>query len=181
MHTSSLIMLTAMPLMAWRIYVRSRRLIGRQQLGKVRPWVQLVIFTIFVGLFSYVNIDHPLNLALLYGSALFGIALAWHGLKLTDFEANEEGLFYTPHTWIGVGLSVAFLLTVTYRVSMFMFTDTAPSLAQFGHTPAMVAVFGTFAGYYMTYAIGLLRWRASVSRADADANKSTGTDSMPFI
>ncbi len=170
MHTSTMIMLAATPLMAWRFYVRSRRLIGRQRLGKARPWIQLLIFTVFLGLFSHVNLGHALNLALLYGGALFGIALAWHGLKLTDFEANEEGLFYTPHTWIGLGLSAAFLLAVVYRISMFMFTDAAPSLAHFGHTPAMVAVFGTFAGYYMTYAIGLLRWRASVNRADTDAS-----------
>jgi len=165
MHTSTIIMLAAMPLLGWKMYNRTRRLIGRQKLTKARPWIQLVIFSVFLGLFSDVNLDHPLNLALLYGGALFGIGLAWHGLKLTDFEANDEGLFYTPHTWIGVGLSVAFFLAIAYRMSMFIFTDAAPSFANFGSTPPLVAVFGTFAGYYMTYAIGLLRWRTSVNRA----------------
>ena len=34
---------------------------------------------------------------------------------------------------------------------------------QIGSNPLTMAIFGTLAGYYVTYAIGLLRWRARVS------------------
>lgn len=169
MHTSTMIMLAVTPLLGWKMYNRTRRLIGRQKLTKARPWIHLVIFSLFLGLFSYVNFSHSLNLALLYGCALFGIGMAWQGLNLTEFDTTGEGLFYTPHTWIGVGLSAAFFLAVTYRISMFVLTDTTPSLSNFGRTPALVAVFGTFAGYNMTYALGLLRWRARVRRSEASA------------
>jgi hypothetical protein len=34
---------------------------------------------------------------------------------------------------------------------------------QLGASPLTMGLFGMLAGYYVTYAIGLLRWRASVS------------------
>ncbi len=34
---------------------------------------------------------------------------------------------------------------------------------QLGNSPLTLAIFGTLAGYYVTYAIGLLRWRARVA------------------
>ena len=39
-----------------------------------------------------------------------------------------------------------------------------PQSMQLGSSPLTMAIFGTLAGYYVTYAIGLLRWRAQVSR-----------------
>jgi hypothetical protein len=170
MHNSTMILLAATPLMAWKMYSRTRRLIGRQKLTPARPWIQLVIFTLLLGLFTWANLTHPLNLALLLGGVLFGLALAIHGLRLTEYEVTDDGLFYTPHTWIGIGLSVAFFAVVVYRLVLFGLTETTPSPSTMGRSPALVAVFATFAGYYLTYAIGMLRWRASVSRVDADAS-----------
>jgi len=34
---------------------------------------------------------------------------------------------------------------------------------QLGASPLTMAIFGTLAGYYVSYAIGLLRWRAQVA------------------
>lgn len=170
MYNSTIILLAAIPLMAWRVYSRTRRLIGRQKLTAARPWIQLVIFTSLLGLFTWANLTHPLNLALLFGGVLFGLALAIHGLRLTEFEVTDEGLFYTPYTWIGIGISVAFFAVVVYRLVLFGLTETTPALSTMGHSPALVAVFASFAGYYLTYSIGLMRWRARVRRVNADAN-----------
>lgn len=36
---------------------------------------------------------------------------------------------------------------------------------QYASSPLTLLIFGVLAGYYVSYAIGLLRWKASVKRA----------------
>jgi hypothetical protein len=37
--TSTVTLLVLVPLLIWRIHARFRRLVGRQRLSKVRPWI----------------------------------------------------------------------------------------------------------------------------------------------
>jgi hypothetical protein len=85
-------------------------------------------------------------------------------------------LFYTPHTWIGIGLSLAFMALVIYRLLLFSQTQVLPTPAESVKTPLLLAVFGGFAGYYMTYAVGLLRWRRRVSAGGDLANAAEVKD-----
>ncbi|MGC8698458.1 MAG: hypothetical protein ACP5Q0_08265 [Halothiobacillus sp.] len=163
MHNHTLILLAIAVLLAWRMVVRVRRLVGRQQLKPARPWITLSIFSLLLGFFLLAAHDHLGLLALLLGGGALGILLGRHGLKLTQFEARPEGLFYTPHTWIGIGLSVAFMALVIYRLVLFSQTQVLPTPAESVKTPLLLTVFGGFAGYHMTYAVGLLRWRRRVS------------------
>ena len=43
---STIALLALLPLVAWRVYMRFRRMVGRQQLSRVRPWITLAIFSI---------------------------------------------------------------------------------------------------------------------------------------
>ena len=77
---------------------------------------------------------------------------------------TPAGLFYTPNAHLGIALSLLLVLRIGYRVAMLALNgqNFDPQSMQLGTSPLTMAIFGTLAGYYVTYAIGLLRWRAQV-------------------
>ena len=48
-----------------------------------------------------------------------------------------------------------------YEISVMTAAQTQSQMQDFGRSPLTLAVFGTLAGYYTAYAVGILRWRAS--------------------
>ena len=54
-------------LVIWRFYSRIRRMVTRQKLSKVRPWVTVCVFPIVVIVFAVISIAHPLPLVALAG------------------------------------------------------------------------------------------------------------------
>ncbi len=112
------------------------------------------------------------TLALAAGSAV-GAALGTYGLRLTKFEQTVSGLFYTPNAHLGIALSLLLLGRIAYRASQVYLSAVPPAAtgADFVHSALTLLIFGTLAGYYVTYAIGLLRWRGRVTAATADAER----------
>jgi hypothetical protein len=165
-NASVLTLLALLPLIAWRMISRMRRLIGRQRLSRIRPWVSLVIFPLLLALLSLAARAHPQRLWFLGLGVALGGALAVFGLKHTRFERTPQGLFYTPNAHLGIALSLLLVLRLGYRFVMLQMNgqDFDPQAMQLGASPLTMAIFGTLAGYYVTYAIGLLRWRAQVGR-----------------
>jgi len=51
-HISVITLLALLPLIGWRMYARLRRMIGRQRLPRIRPWVTLVMFPLLLGLLA---------------------------------------------------------------------------------------------------------------------------------
>ena len=152
-------------LVVWRVYSRIRRAVGRQRLSKVRPWVTVVLFPLIFALLLATNFARPAAALAAITGALVGTGLGVLGTRLTKFEATPAGLFYTPNAHLGIALSLLFVLRLAWR---FVLLQTAgrnldPQAMQIGSNPLTMAIFGTLAGYYVTYAIGLLRWRARVS------------------
>ena len=164
--THLLVIAAVVALVAWRLYSRIRRMIGRQRLSRVRPWFTVVAFPLLlVLLLATAGAMHPMaGVALLAGVAL-GTGLGVFGLRLTRFEATPAGLFYTPNAHLGIALSLLFILRLGYRIGLPLVTGRLPDpqSAQLGSSPLTLAIFGMLAGYYVSYAIGLLRWRARVS------------------
>jgi hypothetical protein len=166
---STITLLILIPLIAWRVYSRIRRMVGRQRLSKIRPWITLIIFPLILALLSLATLRHPELLALLGGAVAIGVALAVYGLRRTKFEATPQGLFYTPNAHLGIALSVLFLARIIYRfVEIYLLNPTVPrDMQEFGRSPLTLAVFGLLAGYYIGYAAGLVRWRHSVTKEGA--------------
>ena len=163
--THLLIVLLVVALVAWRVYARLRRLIGRQRLSAVRPWITVVVFPLIALLVLLTGSVHPrVGIALGAGVAI-GIVLGIHGTRLTRFEATPAGLFYTPNAHLGIALSLLLVLRLGHRFVMLQLNsgNFDPQSMQLGSSPLTMAIFGTLAGYYVTHAIGLLRWRAQVS------------------
>jgi hypothetical protein len=161
-NSSLLVSFGIAALIAWRVYVRFRRMVGRQRLSKVRPWITVSLFPALVALLLLGSIAHPGNALALVAGAGLGVGLGIYGLRLTSFEETPAGLFYTPSTHLGVALSSLFLGRVAYR-SIQLYLSQVPvdaPPADFLRSRLTLMIFGTLAGYYVAYAIGLLRWRS---------------------
>ncbi|HEV8444619.1 MAG TPA: hypothetical protein VGQ27_14130 [Steroidobacteraceae bacterium] len=152
--------LIIVPIVIWRGYSRIKRNIGRQALSKARTYFTMTLFPLLVALFAWRALSHarPELLYALVGGIVGGIVLGYYGNKHTKFESTPDGLFYTPNAHIGIALSVLFFGRMLYR--MFEYTQTAPE--DFTSSPLTLGIFGLLAGYYVTYAIGLTRWRLGV-------------------
>jgi hypothetical protein len=167
--------LIIVPLVAWRMYSRIKRNIGRQHLSRWRPWVTLTIFPVLVILISLGAASQPMRLLAMAGGIVAGTVLGVFGTRHTKFENTPEGIFYTPNAHIGIALSVIFLGRVLYRVFQLYSIDPGAPMNpnDFATSPLTLSIFGLLAGYYVTYAIGLIRYKAGVERA----NDSRLTDS----
>jgi hypothetical protein len=165
-NPSTLTLLVVLPLLAWRIYARFRRLVGRQRLSRIRPWITLTVFPVLILLLGFAARAHVERLSLLAVGLICGVPLGVFGLRKTRFEPTPQGLFYTPNVHLGVALSLLFVARIVYRlVEVYAFEPAIPhGLEDFARSPLTLAVFGLLAGYYMSYAIGLVRWRFRVSR-----------------
>jgi hypothetical protein len=176
-------------LVIWRFYKRIRRNIGRQRYSRVRPWITVTVFPLLLMFLALSSLGRPLALLGVLGGAAAGCALGLYGLRRTRFEQNGSELFYTPNAHLGIGLSALMLARIGYRAFQLYGGSsvsglpsgnvaagagigggtTAGAHASFmgpPHlamtTPLTLLVFGTLAGYYVTYAIGLLRWQRRV-------------------
>ena len=146
----------------WRFYSRIRRMVMRQKLSKLRPWITVCVFPILLIAFAVTSLAHPLPLVALVGGVAVGIGLGLYGLRLTRFEITPEGMFYTPSAHLGIALSALLIGRVGYRFIQMSSSDAWPpqptlSPANPGSWITLL-IFGTLAGYYVTYAIGLIRW-----------------------
>lgn len=157
--------LIVLPLIAWRIVVRFKRMTQRQRLSRVRPWIQLTVFPLllwFLAMAAFVPPNPPQPRKLIWlalGVALGGV-IALYGLKRTQFEKTPEGLFYTPDAKLGIALSMLFVARVVYRLGeLIVVGQHAQEGLDFALSPYTLAPIGLFSGYFIVYAIGLLVWR----------------------
>jgi hypothetical protein len=166
-HPSWLISLGIAALVVWRLYARVRRMVGRQKLSRRRPWFTVVLFPALLAVLLLASLAHPINALTLIAGVALGIALGVYGLRLTAFEPTPRGLFYTPSAHLGIALSLLFIARVVFRVVQFYFAAGAASASphELVRSPLTLAIFGTLAGYYVTYAIGLLRWAGRVQQS----------------
>ena len=165
--TSSLLTaLALLPLVGWRMYARFKRMVGRQRFSYARPWISLSIFPLITVFLVIATQAHLERLWLLAIGGAIGVALGVFGLRKTKFEVAADGLFYTPNAHLGIALSLVMFARILYRAFEVAIAgpDLANGMGNHPATPLTLAIFGVLAGYYVSYAIGLLRWHAGVSR-----------------
>ena len=168
-ETSTLALIALVPLMIWRVIVRFRRMIGRQRLYWIRPTITLSIYSLLSLALLWNALAAGQAPWMLLGGLALGAVLSRHGLRVTTFEVSRKGVFYTPHTGLGIALSLLFVARILFRIVQIVLTrnsvDTGSS--DFFHSPLTLIAFGFLAGYYLGYAVGLLRYRQGVLKAKA--------------
>jgi len=160
-HPSLLVSLGVAALIVWRMYSRVRRMVGRQVFSHKRARATVVLFPLLLVLVLLGSLAHPTSLLALAAGAGLGVALGFYGLRLTKFEETPLGLFYTPSAHLGIALSLLFIGRIGYRFVQLYLSGapaSAPPHSAFVSSPLTLAIFGTLAGYYVSYALGLLRW-----------------------
>jgi hypothetical protein len=162
MNPQSIVILVAIPLILWRMYYRIKRLVGRQVSRRGRHLVTVVLFPLIALLLLFAARFAPIAVAALAGGACVGTGLALYGLRLTRFEKTTEGMFYTPNAHLGVALSMLMIGRILYRIFEIATTTAAQRSADadFARHPLTLVIFGMMVGYYVVYALGVLRWRA---------------------
>ncbi len=140
---------------AWGIYRRVRRNIGRQKLQPVRIIFSIVIFSLVSVLFIGMSLQQMHLMLGIGGGLLLGALLGFAGLRLTQFETTDEGHFYTPNTHIGIALSLLFVGRLLYRYWVLQDVTVAPGHPPPFQSPLTFFIFGLIAGYYIVYYVGL--------------------------
>lgn len=159
-HPSMFATIGVIALVLWRLYARIRRAIGRQEFKRGRVILTLVVFPTVLVLMLLTSIVHPVTAIALCAGAAVGTLLGVYGLRLTRFEATEAGHFYTPNAHLGIALSLLFVGRLVYRFLHLQMSAEVPAgpPMDFTRSPVTLLIFATLAGYYVSYAIGLLRW-----------------------
>jgi hypothetical protein len=142
-------------LMAWGIYRRIRRSIGRQPLRPRRIIVSIVILSVISIVIFSLSLLLPKLMLGLGGGLLLGALLGFVGLRLTKFETTEAGHFYTPNTHIGIVLSMLFVGRMAYRFWVMRDATAASNSPPPFQSPLTLFIFGLTAGYYLLYYVGL--------------------------
>jgi cytochrome b561 len=147
------------PLVVWRMVSRVRRLTTRQRSKTWRHRTTLVFFPILLLLLTAVSIKtNPFALAGLAAGLPVGAVLGRIAIGRTRFEQVGDDFFFTPHAPIGIAVALLFMARMAWRAYEFF---ALGSLAhhEFVSSPLTLVIFGVLAGYYMSYAFGLLSWR----------------------
>jgi hypothetical protein len=173
------------------VYRRLRRSFGRQLLSPRRMYWRIGILALLgCSLLPAVRGSLPFAAAELLGATL-GVALGAWGAHLTRFQRHEGRLYYVPHTYIGIAVSLLFVGRLAYRFVAIYSLSHGASMAQGAATqsahvpgsgpPAMMASPFTAAslflvvGYYVFYYSAVL-WKAK--RISPEDLEDTGP-SMP--
>jgi hypothetical protein len=144
-------------LVAWQVYRRIRRHIGRQPLQPKRMLARIILFAVITLGIAVFSAFYPSLLIGFGGGLLLGVPLALFGLRLTRFETTPEGRFYTPNTYIGVALSLLLAARLAYRINLLYATTHAVNTQQpaFMQSSLTLFLFGVLAGYSITYYSGV--------------------------
>jgi cytochrome b561 len=127
-----------------------------------------VMFPLLAAMLALAAARSPLALGMLAGGLAVGAGLALWALRLTRFERTADGLFYTPSAHIGIALSLLLAARIAWRLFELRTGAAAAGGTDFVRSPLTLAVFGTLAGYYAAYAVGLIRWRRSAARLEVE-------------
>jgi len=149
-------------LIVFSIYRRVRRNVGRQRVRPSRMQFRIVVFSLIGALVLLGALRNVEVAGAMLAGVAGGVVLAWFGVRHTKFDVTEMGTCYTPHTYIGLFVSLLFLGRIAYRfivVYPMMHAAAQASgnpLAAYQKSPLTMAIFGVLVGYYVAYHAGVL-------------------------
>lgn len=147
------------PLVLWRVYSRIKRLTSRQQSKTWRHRTTLVFFPLLVlALAAGAVMTGALPLIALAAGLPLGVVLGRIAIGKTRFEQVGDTYYFTPHAPIGMLIAVLFMGRMAYRAYEYYALGSLQH-HEFVTSPLTLFIFGLLAGYYMSYAFGLLAWR----------------------
>jgi hypothetical protein len=172
-------------LIVFLIYRRFRRSFGQQPVRPIRMQVRIAMLVIVAGLLLPAALrSSAFLLALLIGITA-GIALAVWGGSQTRFLRISKQLYYVPHTYTGIAVSLLFLGRLIYRLIQVYTSAHDPHGAAAAasanptmmpssmlSSPLTLGLFFVLMGYYVCY-YSIVLWKSKrVVAQEADLNES---------
>jgi len=155
-------------LVVFIIYRRFRRSFGQQPLRRVRMQARMITLLIIGCLLLPVALRSTAFLLALLAGVAAGVALALWGAARTRFLKIDQQLYYVPHTYTGIAVSLLFLGRFVYRFIQVYASahavnaaDLDPANPAFApsmlRSPLTVGLFFVVVGYYVCYYSAVLR------------------------
>ena len=160
-------------MVVWAIYRRLRRSFGQQPVRPTRMRIRMGILIMLGASFIPVALKSVQFLGAEVAGLVAGIALALWGAARTRYRSEGDQLYYVPHTYTGIVVSLLFIGRLAYRLAQLYLWNAAPvSGTDGGNAPAMTspavnmkspltaALVFVLIGYYVVY-YGVVLWKAS--------------------
>jgi hypothetical protein len=155
-------------LIVFAIYRRLRRSFGRQPLRRGRMIFRIVLLGVVGLVLSPMALRSSAFGAAAAGGLAAGALLALWGASRTRFEQVGTVLYYVPHTYTGIAVSLLFIGRVAFRLlQAYGFTHgthagsaTVPAgLGGAGYlsSPLTLGLFFVLVGYWVCYLAWILR------------------------
>jgi hypothetical protein len=162
-------------LFVFLIYRRFRRNFGQQPLRPIRMQIRIGVLILVGGLLLPTAFRSSAFLSAMFGGVAVGVALAIWGGSRTRYLRISNQLYYVPHTYTGVAVSLLFLGRLIYRVvQIYSNAHVARSVAAEASkqafvpsgmlsSPLTLGSFFVLMGYYVCYySIVLLKSKRTI-------------------
>ena len=158
-------------LLVFLIYRRFRRNFGQQLLRPVRMRVRIALLLVIGCLLLPGALRSAAFMSALLGGMAAGVALAIWGAGRTRFLRISGQLYYVPHTYTGVAVSLLFLGRLVYRLiqaygNMHAAHAAGPDASSQAFAPASMlqspltlGLFFVLMGYYVCY-YSMVLWKS---------------------
>jgi hypothetical protein len=134
------------------VYRRLRRSFGRQPLRPVPMAIRVALLCVLAISLLPLAVKSILSLATEAAGLTAGIALGVWGARRTRYQSVGGQLYYLPHTYTGIVVSLIFIGRLVYRLA-----QTRGSAVMIG-SPATIGPLFLVIGYYLCY-YGWLLWK----------------------
>ena len=158
-------------LVVFAIYRRLRRSFGQQPLRPVRMQVRIVLLLVIGCLLLPAAVRSAAFISAVLAGIVAGVALAMWGAARTRFLRVSGQLYYVPHTYTGIAVSLLFLGRLVYRLlqvygTMHATHAAAADPANQGFSPAgmlqsplTLGLYFVLMGYYVCY-YSMVLWKS---------------------
>jgi hypothetical protein len=158
-------------LVVFAVYRRLRRSFGRQLLRPTRMTIRMVLLTLIVCALLPSALRSTQYLGAQLAGAALGIGMGFWGAQRTRFLMAGERLYYVPHTYTGIAVSLLFVGRLVFRIFQAYIgahagqaaypadPSQAMGAASMVRSPLTVGVFFVLAGYYLYY-YGWVLWKS---------------------
>jgi hypothetical protein len=157
-------------LVVWSVYRRLRRTFGKQRLSPVRMGFRIGLLLLIGALLLTSALRSTYYLEAMGVGLIVGVALALFGASRTRYFREDGQLFYVPHTYTGLAVSLLFLGRLVYRgIQLYGLEHSgqdptagaapASMAASLVSSPSMLGLFYVLVGYYVCY-YSVVLWKS---------------------
>ena len=158
-------------LVVFAIYRRFRRSFGQQPLRPVRMQVRIVVLLVIGCLLLPAVFRSAAFMSAVLAGIAAGVALAMWGAARTRFLRVSGQLYYVPHTYTGVAVSLLFLGRLVYRLIQVSgnvhavhaaggdSANQAFAPASMLQSPLTLGLYFVLMGYYVCY-YSMVLWKS---------------------